>query len=88
MESKHCVIKGVPGTALYVLLNTIYTDYYDSTSNLIWLSVSHGVDEVIPLDHPRRRKQTVQKLYHYRYSRTSMAQTGLGPCMKNSSSQG
>ena len=38
------------------------THYYDR--NLIWLSVAHGVDEVIPLDHPRCRKQTVQKLYH------------------------
>ena len=34
----------------------IYTHYYNS--KLIWRTVSHRVDEVIPLDHPRCEAST------------------------------
>ena len=33
------------------------THYYNS--NLVWRTVSHGVDEVIPTDHPRREVSKV-----------------------------
>ena len=38
--------------SLGLLSPLIHTHYYNS--NLIWHTVSHRVDEVIPSDHPRR----------------------------------
>ena len=40
---------------------TINTHYHNS--NLIWRTVSHRVDEVIPLDHPRRVASRVIQWY-------------------------
>ena len=44
-----------------LMYNTINTHYYNS--NLIWCTVSQRVDEVIPLDQPRREASRVIHWY-------------------------
>ena len=43
------------------LCHLIHTYYHNS--NLIWRTVSHGMDEVIPSDHPRREASRVIQWY-------------------------